>query len=85
MGAEGAVGILYRRELSSAADLPAAHKEKIEEYQDKFASPYVAAERGYVDEVIEPKYTRQKLIRALKLLENKRDTNPPRKHGNIPL
>ncbi len=85
MGAEGAVGILYRRELSSAADLPAARKEKIEEYQDKFASPYVAAERGFVDEVIEPKHTRRKLIRALKLLENKRDTNPPRKHGNIPL
>ncbi len=85
MGAEGAVGILYRRELSSAADLQTARKEKIEEYQDKFASPYVAAERGYVDEVIEPKHTRRKLIRALKLLENKRDTNPPRKHGNIPL
>lgn len=85
MGAEGAVGILYRRELSSAADLQAARKEKIEEYQDKFASPYVAAERGFVDEVIEPKHTRRKLIRALKLLENKRDTNPPRKHGNIPL
>lgn len=85
MGAEGAVGILYRRELNGSADLQAARKEKIEEYQDKFASPYVAAERGFVDEVIEPKYTRQKLIRALKLLENKRDTNPPRKHGNIPL
>ncbi|MEK7834270.1 MAG: carboxyl transferase domain-containing protein, partial [Acidobacteriota bacterium] len=85
MGAEGAVGILYRRELLGAADPAAARKEKIEEYQDKFASPYVAAERGYVDEVIEPKHTRRKLIRALKLLENKRDTNPPRKHGNIPL
>ncbi|NOT63782.1 MAG: methylmalonyl-CoA carboxyltransferase, partial [Acidobacteria bacterium] len=82
MGAEGAVGILYRRELNGS---PEARKEKIEEYQDKFASPYVAAERGFIDEVIEPKQTRQKLIRALKLLENKRDTNPPRKHGNIPL
>lgn len=85
MGAEGAVGILYRRELAQADDPTAARREKIEEYQDKFASPYVAAERGFIDEVIEPQQTRQKLIRALKLLENKRDTNPPRKHGNIPL
>jgi propionyl-CoA carboxylase beta chain len=85
MGAEGAVGILYRRDLAGAADPEAARREKIEEYQDKFASPYVAAERGFIDEVIEPRYTRQKLIRALKLLENKRDSNPPRKHGNIPL
>ena len=85
MGAEGAVGILYRRELNGAADPTTARREKIEEYQDKFASPYIAAERGFIDEVIEPKQTRQKLIRALKLLENKRDTNPPRKHGNIPL
>jgi len=85
MGAEGAVGILYRREITAAADTQAARREKIEEYQEKFASPYVAAERGFIDEVIEPKQTRQKLIRALKLLENKRDTNPPRKHGNIPL
>jgi propionyl-CoA carboxylase beta chain len=85
MGAEGAVGILYRRELSGADDPAAARREKIEEYQDKFASPYIAAERGFIDEVIEPKQTRLKLIRALKLLENKRDTNPPRKHGNIPL
>ncbi|MEP7337175.1 MAG: acyl-CoA carboxylase subunit beta [Acidobacteriota bacterium] len=85
MGAEGAVGILYRREIAAAPDVQTARREKIEEYQDKFASPYVAAERGFIDEVIEPKQTRQKLIRALKLLENKRDTNPPRKHGNIPL
>jgi propionyl-CoA carboxylase beta chain len=85
MGAEGAVEILYRRELAAAADPPEARKTKVEEFRDKFASPYVAAERGYIDEVIEPKDTRRKLIRALKLLENKRDTNPPRKHGNIPL
>src|SRR6266540_3714338 len=85
MGAEGAVGILYRRAIESSADKDAARREKIEEYQDKFASPYVAAERGFIDEVIEPRFTRQKLVRALKLLENKRDTNPPRKHGNIPL
>ena len=85
MGAEGAVGILHRREITGASDPESARREKIEEYQEKFASPYVAAEHGFIDEVIEPKYTRQKLIRALKLLENKRDSNPPRKHGNIPL
>jgi propionyl-CoA carboxylase beta chain len=85
MGAEGAVGILYRREIAGAPDSDTARREKIEEYKDKFASPYVAAERGFIDEVIEPKYTRQKLFRALRLLENKRDSNPPRKHGNIPL
>jgi len=85
MGAEGAVGILYRRELNDAQDKGAARNSKIAELQDKFANPYIAAERGFVDEVIEPAYTRPKLIRALSLLENKRDTNPPRKHGNIPL
>ena len=85
MGAEGAVGILYRRDILGATDPEAARREKIGEYQDKFASPYVAAERGFIDEVIEPKHTRRKLIRALKMLENKRDANPPRKHGNIPL
>jgi propionyl-CoA carboxylase beta chain len=85
MGAEGAVGILYRREIGQAADPEAARREKISEYEEKFASPYAAAERGFIDEVIEPKHTRRKLIRALKLLENKRDEHPPRKHGNIPL
>jgi propionyl-CoA carboxylase beta chain len=85
MGAEGAVEILYRREIAAAEDAGAARAQRIEEYRDKFASPYVAAERGFIDEVIEPRFTRRKLIRALKLLENKRDANPPRKHGNIPL
>jgi len=85
MGAEGAVGILYRRDLNEAQDKESARNARILELQDKFASPYVAAERGFVDEVIEPAQTRPKLIRALSLLENKRDTNPPRKHGNIPL
>lgn len=85
MGAEGAVGILYRRELNEAQDKESARLAKIAELQDKFANPYIAAERGFVDEVIEPAHTRPKLIRALSLLENKRDTNPPRKHGNIPL
>jgi len=85
MGAEGAVGILYRRELNDAGDNDATRRARIEELEDKFANPYVAAERGFVDEVIEPAETRPKLIRALSLLENKRDSNPPKKHGNIPL
>lgn len=85
MGPEGAVEILYRRELNEAEDREAARKVKLAELEDKFANPYVAAERGFVDEVIEPATTRFKLIRALELLENKRDTNPPKKHGNIPL
>lgn len=85
MGAEGAVGILYRRELNEAQDKESVRTAKVGELQNKFANPYIAAERGFVDEVIEPSQTRPKLIRALSLLENKRDTNPPRKHGNIPL
>jgi propionyl-CoA carboxylase beta chain len=85
MGAEGAVGILYRRQIDEAEDKEAARRARIAELEEKFANPYVAAERGFIDEVIEPAQTRPKLIRALKLLENKRDTNPPKKHGNIPL
>jgi propionyl-CoA carboxylase beta chain len=85
MGAEGAVGVLYRREIAEAADKETARRARINELEEKFASPYVAAERGFIDEVIEPAQTRPKLIRALSLLENKRDTNPPKKHGNIPL
>jgi propionyl-CoA carboxylase beta chain len=85
MGAEGAVGILYRREISEADDQESARRSRVTEYEEKFANPYIAAERGFIDEVIEPACTRPKLIRALSLLENKRDTNPPKKHGNIPL
>lgn len=85
MGAEGAVGLLYRKEISEAEAPDAVRKEKVEEFTEKFASPYVAAENGFIDEVIEPSATRPKLIKALSLLRNKRDTNPPRKHGNIPL
>jgi propionyl-CoA carboxylase beta subunit len=85
MGAEGAVGVLYRREINEAKDKDAARRARILELEDKFANPYVAAERGFIDEVIEPSATRPKLIKALALLENKRDTNPPKKHGNIPL
>ena len=83
MGAEGAVGVLLKREIAENDE--AFRKAKIAEFEEKFANPYVAAERGYIDEVIEPKFTRPKLIRALSLLQNKRDTNPPKKHGNIPL
>jgi propionyl-CoA carboxylase beta chain len=85
MGAEGAVNVLYRRELEAAEDVTAARAAKVAEYRDKFANPYVAASRGYVDEVIAPRQTRAKLIAALATLETKRDRNPPKKHGNIPL
>jgi propionyl-CoA carboxylase beta chain len=85
MGAEGAVNILYKRELEAAADVVAARIERISEYREKFASPYVAAERGFVDEVIRPRQTREKVITALTALETKRDRNPAKKHGNIPL
>ncbi len=85
MGPEGAVNIVNRRELQSAKDPEKLRKEKAEEYRDRFANPYIAAERGYVDAVIAPRDTRPRLIRALRMLENKRDTLPPKKHGNIPL
>jgi propionyl-CoA carboxylase beta subunit len=85
MGAEGAVNILYKRDIEKAADPAAMRAEKIAEFRERFASPYVAAERGYVDEVILPRMTRAKLVQALATLDHKRDKNPPKKHGNIPL
>ena len=85
MGAEGAVNVLYRREIEEAADPAAERARYVAEYRDKLANPYVAASRGYVDEVIEPRTTRRRLIAALARLETKRDRNPARKHGNIPL
>jgi len=85
MGPEGAVNILYKRELDSAADPERARAEKVAEFRAKFATPFVAASRGFVDEVIQPRETRRKLIAALRTLENKRDKNPPKKHGNLPL
>jgi propionyl-CoA carboxylase beta chain len=86
MGPEGAVNIIYRRELAAAGeDAPRLRQQSIQEFRDRFASPYVAAERGYIDEVIEPRFTRPKLIAALRMLENKTDTMPRKKHGNIPL
>ena len=85
MGAEGAVNILYKRDIDKAADPAAMRAEKIAEFRERFASPYVAAERGYIDEVILPRMTRTKLVQALATLDHKRDKNPPKKHGNIPL
>jgi propionyl-CoA carboxylase beta chain len=110
MGPEGAVDIVYKRELDAAKNgvapkanrkansedagqgparpdqsREAVRQKKIEEFRDRFASPYVAAERGYVDAIIQPRETRKKLIQALAMLATKRDKNPPKKHGNIPL
>ncbi len=85
MGPEGAVNIVYKRELDKSENAVADRAVKIEEFRERFANPYVAAERGYVDAVIRPRDTRRKLIQALDMLENKRDKNPPKKHGNIPL
>jgi acetyl-CoA carboxylase carboxyltransferase component len=85
MGPDGAVNIVFRRELAEADDQVAKKAELVQEYREAFANPYVAAGWGYLDDVIEPRETRQRLISALEMLQNKRDTNPPKKHGNIPL
>jgi len=85
MGPEGAVNILYKRELDDSGDPDKLRAEKVEEFRERFANPFVAAGRGYVDEVIQPRATRSKLISALRSLAGKRATNPPKKHGNIPL
>ena len=85
MGPEGAVNILYKRELEAAADPVALRAQKVAEFREKFANPFVAASSGFLDEVIRPRETRRKLIAALARLETKRDKNPPKKHGNIPL
>jgi len=85
MGAQGAVNILYRQELRDADDPVAVRAEKIREYEDTLANPYVAAERGYVDGVIKPSTTRMEVVRGLRMLRTKRETLPPKKHGNIPL
>ncbi|GAB4341400.1 MAG: acyl-CoA carboxylase subunit beta [Calditrichia bacterium] len=85
MGPEGAVEIIFAKEIAAAEDPQAKAKELVEEYKEKFANPYVAARRGYVDDVIEPRRTRFRIIKALEMLKNKRDTLPMKKHGNIPL
>jgi propionyl-CoA carboxylase beta chain len=85
MGPDGAVNIVFRKEIAAAEDPEAERERLVAEYREQFANPYVAAARGYVDDVIEPQETRPRLIEALKMLRNKRDANPPKKHGNIPL
>jgi propionyl-CoA carboxylase beta chain len=85
MGSEGAVNVIYRDEIDSAEDQAAERTRLVEEYEGRFANPYIAAARGYLDDVIMPSETRPRLIAALDLLADKRDTNPPKKHGNIPL
>lgn len=85
MGPRGAVEIIFRKEIEKEQDKDRAVEEKVNEYREKFANPYIAAEWGYIDEVILPNETRPKLVRALRFLENKVDSNPKKKHGNIPL
>ncbi|MBI5934464.1 MAG: acyl-CoA carboxylase subunit beta [Chloroflexi bacterium] len=85
MGPDGAVNIIFRKEIEKAADPVKRKAELVKEYREKFANPFIAAERGYIDDVIEPKETRPRLINALEMLNNKRDANPAKKHGNIPL
>ncbi len=85
MGAEGAVNIVYRRELAESTTPEQTRREKVQEFKDRFANPFVAAEHGFIDDVIEPRDTRPRLIKALRMLENKVDTMPRKKHGNIPL
>jgi propionyl-CoA carboxylase beta chain len=85
MGPEGAVDIVYKRELQKAGNKEAERARRIEEFRESFANPYIVAERGYVDAVIQPRETRKRLIDALEMLQGKRDKNPPKKHGNIPL
>jgi acetyl-CoA carboxylase carboxyltransferase component len=85
MGPEGAVNIIFRREIAEADDPEARREELVQEYREKFANPYVAASYGYIDDVIEPRETRPRLISIMEMLQNKRDTAPPKKHGNIPL
>jgi len=85
MGAEGAVNIIYREEISKAKNQEKKRQELIEDYQKKFTTPYIAASRGFLDDVIDPADTRVQIIKALEMLQNKRDSLPAKKHGNIPL
>jgi acetyl-CoA carboxylase carboxyltransferase component len=85
MGADGAVNIIYRREIASAENPAARKAELVRQYADEATNPWVAAQNGFIDDIIEPHDTRPRLINALQMLRNKRDSNPARKHGNIPL
>jgi acetyl-CoA carboxylase carboxyltransferase component len=85
MGVDGAVSIIFRDQIDHSPDPAATRAQLVADYQAKFANPYIAAARGYIDDVIEPRTTRPRLINALEMLQNKRDSNPPKKHGNMPL
>jgi acetyl-CoA carboxylase carboxyltransferase component len=85
MGPEAAVGVLYRRELQAAPDADALRARRVEEFREKFANPYVATNRGFVDAVIEPRHTRARVVAALEMARTKRSHTPPKKHGSIPL
>ena len=85
MGAAGAVNIIFKDAIGAAEDGAAEHRRLVSQYEEEFSNPYVAAARGYIDEVILPRETRPRLIRSLEILADKRDTNPRKKHGNIPL
>jgi propionyl-CoA carboxylase beta chain len=85
MGPEGAVNIIFKKEINESKNPEETRKKLVAEYQEKFENPYIAAEKGYIDEIIEPEETRPKLITALESLLNKREARPPKKHGNIPL
>ena len=85
MGPDGAVNVLYREEIAKSADPEATRAKLIAEYREKFSNPYIAAARGYVDDIIEPRFTRARVISGFEMLQNKRDALPPKKHGNIPL
>ncbi|MCH8351612.1 MAG: methylmalonyl-CoA carboxyltransferase, partial [Chloroflexi bacterium] len=85
MGADGAVNIIYREEIAASDDPDRRREELVADYKEKFTNPYVAASRGFIDAVIDPADTRPQIIKALEMLQNKRDTLPAKKHGNIPL
>ena len=85
MGPEGAINVIGRREIAEAEDAEAKRIEMVADYRDQFANPYIAANRGYIDDVIDPSQTRPELVKALRMLESKVDNLPPKKHGNIPL
>jgi propionyl-CoA carboxylase beta chain len=85
MGPKGAVEVLFKKEIAESNDPASTMAEREAEYRTLFANPYIAAARGYVDDVIDPRKTRERLISGLGMLRNKRDSNPPRKHGNLPL
>ncbi len=85
MGPQGAINIIFRKEIAKAKDAKQTRKKLVTEYREKFANPYIAAEKGYIDDVIEPAETRPKLITALEMLVTKRESRPPKKHANIPL